>query len=242
MLLQALGQRLTKGVIHMDHRHLEAHPFKQAGLGLTIGLPGAVIVQVIRRQVGEDGRVQLQSCQAVLHQANRRGLHHAGLEAGIHPAAQLAVQGNRIGRGQAIVPRLGLQLQLSLGFIGLHMPHPQRAHHRTRLIQLLKHMTEPPGAGGLAVGASDGHHGQLTAGLPVKRIGNPATGGFELRIRDHLVGVHAVQTQVFQTLVVDHASGSALVQHQRHIQTGIVPAPRPGQKAVARLNASAVAL
>ena len=80
---------------------LQAGPAEQLGLGFPVGLHGAVVVQVVLGEIGEDRDPDARAVQPALDDADRRGLDRAGLQALVHETAELALQQHRVGRGEA---------------------------------------------------------------------------------------------------------------------------------------------
>lgn len=67
-----LGPELgTVRVVNIDHRCQQPRPVKQLSLGLPIGFHAAVIVQMVLREIGEQGHTDMATVQTVLDNANR---------------------------------------------------------------------------------------------------------------------------------------------------------------------------
>ena len=88
-------------VVDVDDRRLQAGPVEQHRLGRPVGVHAAVVVQVVLREVGEDGGVDLRAVEPCLGQSNRLGLDGAGTEALRHKLGKRALQAHRVGRGHA---------------------------------------------------------------------------------------------------------------------------------------------
>jgi len=107
------------GVVHIDDGGLQTGPAEESALGQPVVGHAAVVVQVVLREVGEDGGVDLRAVEPGLGQSNRRGLDGTGTEALRHKLGKRAMQPHRVGRGHA-----------GGGQRGRHS-HSQSAHQRT---------------------------------------------------------------------------------------------------------------
>ena len=68
--LQLCCQRQTLRIVDIDDCRTQAGPGKQLALGLPVSLHGAVIVQMILREIGKHGGMQLHPCQAMFGNAD----------------------------------------------------------------------------------------------------------------------------------------------------------------------------
>ncbi len=122
----------------------QRRPVEQPRLGFLVGRHGAVVVEVVARQVGEHRDVVLHAVDAALVQADRRHLHRQRLRAGVDQPPQLALQGHRIGRGA----RGGGQR--AAGKTAAH-----GADHRAAPARRGQRLRDPLADRGLAVGSGD---------------------------------------------------------------------------------------
>ena len=98
---QLLGKGGTALVVYVDHSALQASPIKQTALGVPVGLHAPVVVQVVLREIGEDGQADACGIQAVLLQADGGGLQAAIAQALADKFVQAVLQQNTVRRGQA---------------------------------------------------------------------------------------------------------------------------------------------
>ena len=95
---------------------------KQRRFGLPVSVHAAVVVEVVLREIGENGDADVRAGQAVLGQTDGRGLDGAGARTGVDKLTQGALQPHRIGRGHAS----GFQRHRR----ALHQTHAQSTHQR----------------------------------------------------------------------------------------------------------------
>ena len=148
-------------VVEVEHRGLSPGQAEQRALGRPVRLHRAVVVEVVVREVGEQRHLDARAGQAMLLQADRRGLDRAGREALVDDAAQRLRAASP--RRAWSWPRAGQALDAG----GSPMPSvpttPQRwPSGRQRL-------RRPPRGRGLAVGAGGGDHPQPFGGMVENR-------------------------------------------------------------------------
>ena len=88
-------------VIDVDHGRLQAGRVEQRGLGLPVGLHAAVVVQVVLREVGEQGHADARARQALLGHADGRGFNGAVAQPLVGKGTERALQTHRVGGGHA---------------------------------------------------------------------------------------------------------------------------------------------
>jgi hypothetical protein len=69
-------------VVQVDDGGFQARPLEQLQLGRFVAVHVAVVVEVVARQVGEHGDVEMHAGRAVFHQADRRHLDRQRFGAG----------------------------------------------------------------------------------------------------------------------------------------------------------------
>ena len=98
-----MGSHLAAfGVVHIDHRAVQLGPIEQGELGLPIVLHATVVVQVVLCEISKHRYLNGHTCQALLSQANARGLHSAGLGTRSHHICQCRLQQHRVGGAVAV--------------------------------------------------------------------------------------------------------------------------------------------
>ena len=146
-------------IVDVDHCAAQARPAKQRSLGLPVLGHAAVVIQVVLREIGEDGAADLGANQAPFGQTDGRGFDGAGLQAGLDKLAKALLQQHRIGCSQTA------WLQGRAVTLGQrYLPDAQGADQPTghgRVLEARQGLGQPPSARGLAVGARDGHHREL---------------------------------------------------------------------------------
>ncbi len=229
--LQFSRQRRALGIVDVEHRGLQAGPAEQAALGRPVGGHAAVVVQVVAAEVGELRHPQRGAGQALLDQADRRGLDGAGHKAGVDHGTQAGVQGHRVGRGQAGVgDAAGVAVQRRLAVA-------EGAHHAAALAQRGQGLGGPPGGAALAVGAGGSHHRQRLGGLAEPGRGQRAGGGLQA-------------WQAGDAGVVEGKGGHAVSLHQAgrrasrqgagHMPAAVGGSTRPGDEGIAGAHRAAV--
>ena len=70
-LRQTGSQHCALGIIDIDHRSFKSRPGKERLFCSPISLHGAMVVQMVLREVGEHGHTDVRGVQPVLSQTNR---------------------------------------------------------------------------------------------------------------------------------------------------------------------------
>ncbi|MPN07156.1 hypothetical protein SDC9_154422 [bioreactor metagenome] len=218
-------------VIDIDHGRLQAGRVEQRSLGLPVGLHAAVVVQVVLGEIGEQSHANLAAIQTVLDDADGRCLDGAGREALVGVAAEHALQQHRVRRGHA------RRLQRR------RYAHAQGAHQRTAGASLERHlgqrMGQPPGCGGLAIGAGHGQHVELATGMSKPLVGNQSRRGLQILESGNTV---AAQVKGLQAFGLHQHGGSSLLQSLAHVGSAISGCSGPGDKSIACLDLAAIGL
>ena len=145
---------------------------EEALLGLDVFGEGAVVVEVIVRDVREDPGGELQTRDALLHHAVRAHLH----EAVRHPFGQHL--------GQQFVEADGIRRGVRAGDRALTDADLHRADQSALVAQRAEQAEEQCGRAGLAVGARDAHELQLPGGLIMEIGGQQPQGLGSIRHTD----------------------------------------------------------
>ena len=95
-----LGQLTAEGIAHVEDDVLQVRSLEQARLRGAVGAHGLVIVQVIAAQIGERGGMKAHAGDAILIEGLRGYFHRHLAHAGGAQLRELAVQGDRVGRGE----------------------------------------------------------------------------------------------------------------------------------------------
>ena len=148
-LVQAFGQLATELVIQVDDRDLQPFNVKQPGLGCTVTFHVAVVVEMVAREIGEHGDIELNACDPILFQRMRRHFHANGMRALFDKIRQQAMHGNHV-RGS---------VRSSFKFTG--KPVAERTNYRASLSRAIQDPAEQLSARGLAVRAGHTNYGQL---------------------------------------------------------------------------------
>ena len=138
-----------------------AGSMNSAALGREVRVQGAVIVQVVLRQVGEGDHRERDPVGATQVESVRRHLHHGRLVAGIDHHRQILLNVDRLGRR-------ALGREDDSADAPLH-----RAQEAGAPPVLVEQVRRQEGGGRLAVGAGDAHGRQAGAGILVQRGGQP---------------------------------------------------------------------
>ena len=145
---QPLAPRVV-GVVHADVAAIE-----QDGLGVAVGLHGAVEVQMVLTEIGEDAHGEAHAVDPVQHQRVGGDLHdHVGA-AGVGHLAEQPLQLEGLRRGALRGERLPADHVLD---------GADEAHLGAGL--LLENALDEVGGGGLAAGAGNADHGHLPGGV-----------------------------------------------------------------------------
>ena len=218
-------QRVALGVVEVDHCGAQAREAEQRPLGRPVGVHGAVVVEVVLREVGEHRHPHAAAGQPALVQANAAGLDGAGLEALVAHAGEGRLQQHGVGRGQAVVvqPR--------------RLADAQRADHAAALAQLRLGLGDPPGRRGLAVGAGDGDDVQRVGGLAEEGRGDLAGAGLQAgQRRDAGIG----EAEALDIGVFHQAGGGAGGERGGDVLAAVAGITGPGDEGVTRLHLAAV--
>ncbi len=154
------GQLPTEFVIEVDDPALQVIPGKQLGLGFTVGLHGAVIIQVIPGQVGQHRDIERQRGHTALVQTMGRDFHRNGLGTSLFQVRQGRLHGNRVRRGVQSAFQRAMEA-VAQG--------PDNAAMLAEQVEGLGHQL---GHAGLAVGAGHAHQVQVTARVAIKTPGD----------------------------------------------------------------------
>ena len=95
-------QALAVGVVHIDDaraRGARAGAFEQAALGGEVLLEGLVKIEMVAREIGEDGGGEPATPQAIQRQRVRTGFQHGVRAAGVNDLGEKALQVQRFRRG-----------------------------------------------------------------------------------------------------------------------------------------------
>ena len=180
-------------------------------------------------EIGEHGHTDRRAVQAALGEADRRGLDGAGDQTLVDKLPESLLQQHRVRGGQAIEAQVR------------RLAGTQRADHATAarcgLRQLRERLSQPPGGGGLAVGAGDGHHVKL-AGRMIEPRGGDGTGG---RLQAAVSSdARIIEPERLGTCQFDQAGCGALGQCGAHELAAIGHRTRPGNEAVVTPDLAAV--
>ncbi len=230
---QGCRQCRAPGVVQVDHSRLKAGPVEQRFLGGPVGIHAAVVVQMVLGEIRENGQPYARAGQAVLGNADGRGLDRASAIAGIGKAAEGALQQHRIRGGHAGHIELVRRNAHAQG--ADHRAAPVRQH--TSFAEMAHRLGQPPADAGLAIGTCHGQHIELLAGLAKPGAGHRASGSLQI---GHRSNGHALQIKLFQASLLDQAGGRAALHGLGHIGPAVVDAAGPGDKGVARLHLAAV--
>ena len=141
-------QRQAPGVVDVDHAGRQLRALEQARLGLGVGFHGAVVVEVVAAQVGEDRDVELRTIDPPLVEPDRGHLHRRRHRPLVAEAGEPALQLERVGRGvEALLERIGEAAA-------------ERADDAAGLAEIAERTREHLRDGGLAVGAGDARQPQ----------------------------------------------------------------------------------
>ena len=148
--------------MRLDHAARSAQPVEQRQLGVAVGLPRAVQLEMLVGHVGEDGHVVGDARHPLEREPMRRRLHDRDAIAGIGHRAQRGLQLRCFGGGGVDCVVLGPPADA----------RRDRADHAGREPGGLEGRNGEIGRRRLAVGAGDADHRQL-----VRRIAVPPRGG-----------------------------------------------------------------
>ena len=241
LMLQFGSKIAALRVVDVDDGGLQARPGKQLALGQPVGLHGIMVIQMVLREVGENGRMYPRAVQTVFFYADGRGLHHASADALIGPLPQMVLQHHRIGRRESGCLRIEPAIDATADAQGAHHAGACRECFGQRLRQ-------PPGRAGFAIGAGDGYHVQRLRRLAVERRCDGARVIAQTLVQRHSASLVCRQDarlqeiKRFGVLCFGQAGRSAVLQGTQNVFSGIVCSARPGDKSLAGLQQTAVSL
>ena len=158
----AVEQRTPERVIGVDHGIAQAVAVEQLALGMRIGLDIAVIVEVITRQVGQHGNVEIDAAHPGLVHGMRGDLgDHAAGTLAVH-VEQCLLDGQRVRGGVRADTQFVVQAVAD------------RADDAAAAILAVQRLGDVVAAGGLAVRARHPDHEQAVRGMPVVTVGDQA--------------------------------------------------------------------
>jgi hypothetical protein len=163
-------------VVEVDDGRAQSRLPEERGLRRGVGPHGAVVVQVVARQVRERGDRHARARQPVLVQPDRRGLDRDRVHALRREAREERLQRQRVRRGQAGVRERA------------RAARADRADHRAVAPQRLQALGDPLAAAGLAVGAGDREHVEPGRRRVVVRVGDRAGERLQAGHRAHRHG------------------------------------------------------
>ena len=188
MCTAVLHHHLAVAVIDIHQREgLLVEAVEEQFLSLDILGIGAVIVQMIVREVCEKRPTELQSSYAILHQRVRRHLHKAVVATAIHHLAQHGVKTYGVGCG------------VCRGDLASVDAIDHRRNQSCTVAHTAIEVVEQRGDGCLAVGARNTHQMQLARGVVV--VGCRHIGHSLIRISHHNV---AYAIALFLGLLLAH--------------------------------------
>ncbi|MNM90950.1 hypothetical protein D3C81_1032300 [compost metagenome] len=223
-------QTAAHGVIAVDHGGAQAIPLEQARLGRLVLGHGAVVVQVVLRQVGQHGHGKPGAGHAALFQAVRRHFHGDGARAGIVEVGQAGLKLDGVRRSEAG----GLQ--------GIGEAGAERTDGGAARAGGLEQAGQPLRARGLAVGPGDAGHGQAACGHAMPAGGNRAGQFVQLGDRQVRHGI-AMRPGVAIGFMDDGrgASGDGLVDMGPAVRGQPVVTEHVGEEHIAGLQAARIA-
>ncbi|MNQ61209.1 hypothetical protein D3C85_755200 [compost metagenome] len=154
------NQRPTELVIKVDDPALQVVPAEQPGFRLAVGLHGAVVIQVIARQVGQHSHIKCQRTDTPLVQAMGRHFHGDGLGTGLFQVGQGRLNGDGVRRGVQAAFQRAMETAA------------QGAHDAAVLPQQVQRLRDQLGHTGFTVGAGHANQVQVTARLAIKAPGD----------------------------------------------------------------------
>ena len=210
-LATEVGQRTQRVAAHLSaavlHHHLAiavidinqckgalVQSIEEQFLGPDILDKGAVIVQMVVREVCENSASELQPPDTLLHQRVRRHLHKAVVAARINHLAQHSIQADGIGCGMG---RLNLTLANTID---------HRRNQSRTISQRTKQIAEQRGNRSLAIGTRHTYQLQLMRGVVVE--GGCHIGHSHIAILDNNI-THLV-AHIARQLLAHHNGGSRL--------------------------------
>ena len=171
------GELCAELVIDVDHAQSEPRPRKETRLRVGVGRHGAVIVEMIAREIGERRGMEPHTADAMLIERMRRHFHAHHLGAELPHRGEAAVNGHRIVGG---VLRRGEHAREA---------EPDRPHVGGGPLALAERLRQEPRAGRLAVRAGDAGDRHRLRGLAEEPVGDDSGVLGELRNRsdEHVV-------------------------------------------------------
>ncbi len=186
-------------------------------LGRDVGGEGAVVVEVVVGDVGEEGAGEAQPQRALLHEGVRRALHEAVGAAGVDHLAHHGVEADGVGRG------------VGRGQRAVTHAVDHRRDEARLVAQRLREVVEQRRRGGLAVGARHPDELQLAARVVVEGRGHA---GHRRRGVGH-DDVGDLRVARLGQPLADHRRG-ALRHGVRDEPVAVALRARHGEEAVAR--------
>jgi hypothetical protein len=165
---RAVEEALAEGVVGVDHADAQSRPREQLRFRGAIGRHRGVIVEMIARQIREQGDVERDTVDPALVDAVRGHLHHCGLR------ARRAVIGEHLLQQRGIGRRVRRRLERTDQSVA------QRAQHRSAPSGGIEPGRNPVRARRLAVGAGDADHPQVARWMPVHSIRDEPELGLQL--------------------------------------------------------------
>ena len=151
--VHALRKARTPIVIHVDDGVPQARRGEQPVFRLGVSLHGAVVIEVVAREVGEDRDVVLDARDAALVEAVARHLHRDAARAAAQVIGEQALQHDRVRGGVLRLDALA------------HEAVAERADDRRAPAQAVEGGSDPLRHRGLAVGARHARHPQRFGGI-----------------------------------------------------------------------------
>ena len=166
-------QAQAHGVVQVDDGRFQAGPVEQLDLGGLVGGHVAVVIEMVARQIGKHGDVEMHAGRAFLVQADRRHFDGDGLRAGVAHGGQFARQQHGVRRGIAGDVECDLAARLA-------QAHAQGPDDGRRFTEARQRLRQPQRARGLAIRArhAGAEHGAV--GHAVERMGDGTGQAFQV--------------------------------------------------------------
>ena len=181
---QGIAQLRSKRVVDVDHGRTQSRPREQPGLGRAVGGHVTVVIEVVAREVGERGDVEMHAIGPTLIERMRADFHRDALRACIDHAGQQCVQMQHERRRET--GRLQVAMQ----------PGAQRAAAAGADAQQLPCLHQQLHGGGLAIGAGDADNGNARGHAVMERIGQRAKPRAQVRHGDGVRGERQVARRI----------------------------------------------
>src|SRR3546814_1599987 len=95
------GQHAAKGIVEVDYPTAQPGHLEQARLGSTISIHAAVVIEVVPRQIGEHGDIEIQGRDAPLIETMRRHFHRYRASTLLFEVRQCRLHADGVRRGVA---------------------------------------------------------------------------------------------------------------------------------------------